>query len=766
MLPLLLVRYRVIHTMIQLPRCFRRQWSVLALTVGVMAALAGGLPAAAASSPLLKQARAGQFEQVLEQLQTGPDGQRSKQVQALIEDLQRFQSNKQERLAQQRKAYEEALQTVATDLKHDMIEDALVNAINAREVAPDSTALMNDDDIEAAVRRGEQAAKDAVANEQWVEALSHYRLLDTLFEKQGRYREPLERVRRHVRVLQMYAPEVLQQLQDAYAKRQEEAAAATQPDEQNADAKGEEQADAEGDALDDDPAANLNFTSWKKRLNGVRPTMLRQALRYAARQHVSGKNYVPLMRGAVHGLEVLLETESLAKTFPVFDNKADLKAFRRHLTDLTLQLNKPGASLNYHEATSMVDGLLAMNRQTLDLPTRVVVYELTDGAMSRLDDFSSVIWPEDLSQFSRSTKGNFTGVGIQITRRDGELVVVTPLPNTPAYQAGIRAGDVIATVDGEDASQWSLNRAVNEITGPEGSEVTLGIDREGKKELLKFDIKRAEIEIESVRGWRHTPDGDWDYWIDESAGIGYVRLSQFIPQTAGDLDKAVNKLQQSGQINGLILDLRYNPGGLLSSAVDVADRFLKDGAIVSTVDGQGNRNTKSSAKQRDTYSRFPVVVLVNDASASASEIVSGALQDHGRALVIGQRTFGKGSVQDLYPLVRRQAYLKLTTQYYALPDGKIIHRQPGDQTWGIEPDLTVPMTNEQRTDAMEMRQKADVLRQKNAKPKPETERVEASQLLVEGVDPQLDSALLYLKTRLVADDLAIAQGPNRDQATQ
>jgi carboxyl-terminal processing protease len=347
-------------------------------------------------------------------------------------------------------------------------------------------------------------------------------------------------------------------------------------------------------------------------------------------------------------------------------------------------------------------------------------------------------------------------VGIQISRRDGELVVVTPLPETPAYQAGIRAGDIIAEVDGEDASRWSLQRAVREITGPKGSVVTLSIKRTGVKELIDFDIERAQIEIETIRGWRHQKNGDWSYWLDKNAGIGYIRMSQFMKQTAKDLDKAVARMQKQQPIEGLILDLRYNPGGLLSAAEDVADRFIEEGAIVSTVDAAGNRNTKHSATKRGTYKPFPVVVLVNDASASASEIVAGALQSYDRAFVIGSRSFGKGSVQDLFPLVRRKAYLKLTTQYYMLPDGRIIHRKPGDETWGIEPDLSMPMTNEQRSDAMEMRQDADVVKQKNAKGQ-NAKRTNPAKLLNEGVDPQLEAALLYMQTRLVVDDVAIAK---------
>jgi carboxyl-terminal processing protease len=748
----------------------------------------------AANTPLVQQARAGQFEKVLDRLNQGLQGQRSPAVTSLIDDLKRFKSNKAARLEAQRDAFEEAQADIKTNLEEDDIESAMMGAIEAKQVAPEPWKTLDQADANTrqAVERSEKAAKQAMGQEQWVEALSHYRLLDTLFEKRGKYREPLDRVRRHVRVLRLYAPEVLQDLQEAYADRQSD-------DDQQDGEDGEGEAEDES-LIEDNPAGDIDFTRWEKRLRGVRPTMLRQTLRYAEREHISGEGYVPLMEGAVHGLEVLVNTEQLAETFPSLGKQKPVKRFRQHLEDVQARLDRDQDDLNYHETTSIIDGILAMNRQTIDVPTRVLVYEMTDGATSRLDDFSSVIWPEDLSQFNRSIEGDFTGVGIQISRRDGELIVVTPLPNTPAYQAGIRAGDVISEVDGEDASRWSLNRAVREITGPKGSVVTLGIERTGHKELLQFDIERAEIEIESVRGWRHKKDGTWDFWIDEAGGIGYIRMSQFIKQTSGELDKAVEKMQRQRSLNGLILDLRRNPGGLLSSAQEVADRFIEKGPIVSTVDAQGNRNKQHSASKRGTYDPFPVVVLINDASASASEIVAGALQAYDRALIVGSRSFGKGSVQDLFPLVRRKAYLKLTTQYYMLPDGRVIHRKPGDEKWGVEPDLELKMTFEQRSEAAEMRQDADIMRQPgvdgddqapgaadnddaakqgtdgedandgaaagnaNADDANQRKRVDPRKLLTEGVDPQLEAALLYLKTRLIADDVAIAQGAPQEAA--
>jgi len=734
----------------------------LTLLVAGSATPAPAQDADTASPSLLQHAKAGQFDKILERLDQSIDGEGSPRLRSFLDDLKRFKANKAERMDSQRSAYKDARERIEENLAEDDLVAALVGAIEARQVAPERWQQLSEADkhTRQAIERSEQAARDAMGQERWVEALNYYQLLNSLFDKRDAYREPLDRVRRHIRVLQLYAPEALRDLRDAYTERNED-------DDEKSDGDGEDdetQADG-GPGIDDEPTTDIDFTDWQKRLKGVQPTMLRQAARYAAREHVSGQGYDKLLKGAVHGLEVLIDTDQLTRTFPSLKNIADRNRFRDHLSDVRDRLDSSD-DMQDRDAASVIDGILNINRQTIDLPDRVIVFEMSDGLASQLDDFSAIIWPEDLEQFNRSIEGDFTGVGIQITRRDGNLVVVTPLPDTPAYNAGIRAGDVIKEVNGEDASRWSLNRAVREITGPAGSEVTLGVQRDSKQDLLRFAIERAEIEIETVRGWRQTQNNAWDYWIDKPSGIGYIRLSQFMKQTDKELDKAVSQLQNQQTIDGLILDLRYNPGGLLSAAEKVADRFIDQGSIVSTVDAEGNRNTQHRATQRDTYPDFPVVVLINEGSASASEIVAGALQDYDRAFVVGSRTFGKGSVQDVYPLVRRKAYLKLTTQYYMLPDGRIIHRKPGDETWGIEPDLSIPMTSEQRYEAQETRQKADVVEQADADRPAQTQPVEASQLLEEGIDPQLEAALLYLKTRLIADDVAIAQRPGNDATKQ
>lgn len=667
----------------------------------------------------------GDFDGVLSVLQARAD-QSNPDVVALTSDVRRYQQHVADAEADRRQAYTEALGEVVKHFDEVKIEDALIAAIDAHSLAADKEALLTNPTVIRVVVEAKRRAGAAETEGDWVEALNLYRELDLLFEDQGTYRETARRVAKHVRVLQLYAPTKLQELYRAYAAQ-----------------RGDEQ------------PPQVEPESWRQKLEGIELPMLRQALAQSARRHVSNDGYLPLMRGAVRSLNIMLHTDALADEFPAFADPDKLTVFQDYLDRLAAQLEEPGKRLNYLDTWSIIERIGNTNRDTLNLPEQVIVYELTEGATETLDDFSAVIWPQDRQAFARSTQGKFIGVGIQI-RRNTKLTVVSPLPNTPAQKAGVKAGDIIATVDGKSTDTWGIDRAVREITGEAGTTVTLGIQRSGVEDLLEVPIKREEIPIESILGWQRTDDGQWDFWLDKSAGIGYVRLTQFLPQTAADLDAAVAQLTDDRNFHGLILDLRFNPGGLLGSAIDVADRFIADGTIVSTVSADGKTNDQTKAQRRVTYPRFPVVVLINQGSASASEIVSGALQDYGRAYIVGMRSYGKGSVQDLFPLDHGDAYLKLTTQYYMLPRGRIIHRKPDAAEWGIDPDLRIEMTDRQVADALQLRQDLDVIR--DAPPaEGEDQPATADALIDDGVDLQLEAAMLLLKTQFLADNIALAR---------
>lgn len=675
-------------------------------------------------------AEQGRFDQVLTTLQSQASVPPDPRLASLQSDLERYQQHEAERATKRQLAYHEALQKMAEKLQQEDYEEALLQAIDAHGLAADPALMLADPITQELVTTTEKVAEQAVAENDWIEALNLYRALDLLYNDLATYRADVQRASRHLRVLRLYAPDVLEGMLVERAR-----------------ARGDEEEDR----------LHIGDETWEEKLELIDQSMLRQSLAHAARRHVSNTGYDPLLDGAIDALMTLAKTKGLEGTFPGLGDEAKASRFCDELVKLRAQVQQHTGPFNYFDAASVVDKIIALNGKTVELPERVIIYELTEGSTSRLDDFSAVIWPRLKKNFNRNTQGKFYGVGIQISIRDDRLVVVSPLEDTPASKAGIHAGDIIVTVDDKDTSIWTLDQAVREITGPEGTKVTLGIRRVGEREVLDFDLTRAEIVIESIRGWQRRPAGGWSYMLDPELKIGYVRLTQFIPQTAVDLDRAINQLiEQEGGLEGLILDLRFNPGGLLSAAVEVVDRFIPTGAIVSTVGSSGERTSQFRAKEHRTHKTFPMVVLINEGSASASEIVAGALQDHQRANVVGTRSFGKGSVQDLFPLDGGRAYLKLTTQYYALPNGRIIHRVPDAVEWGIEPNLTIKMSTQQVADAIEFRQEVDVLRTDEEIEQLEAPVPTAGNIIEGGLDPQLEASLLLLKTKLLAQDVALA----------
>lgn len=291
------------------------------------------------------------------------------------------------------------------------------------------------------------------------------------------------------------------------------------------------------------------------------------------------------------------------------------------------------------------------------------------GMLSELDPHSSYLAPDDFDDLQVSTQGEFGGLGIEITMDKDAVVIVTPYDDTPASQAGLKAGDTILAIDEESVKGWSLDEVAKRLRGEQGSNVKLSILPLDAKSPRTLTLTRDIIKVQSVRHKELRP------------GIGYLRISQFQAKTARDTKAALEALQQKAPLKGLILDLRNNPGGVLSGAVQVADLFLESGLIVYT-QGRHEERLNYNASSGGIFLDTPMVVLVNGGSASASEIVAGALQDHGRAVLVGQRTFGKGSVQSVLPLTGDSA-LKLTTARYYTPKGRSI------QADGIHPDIIV-----------------------------------------------------------------------------
>ena len=317
----------------------------------------------------------------------------------------------------------------------------------------------------------------------------------------------------------------------------------------------------------------------------------------------------------------------------------------------------------YNEVSRLNKVLSEVNRKYVE---DVNPTELTDAALNGirniLDPHTTVFSPKDYESLKVSMEGKFGGVGITISLRDNILTVISPLSGTPAFRLGIRAGDRIRKIDGKDTKGLSLDEAVNKLRGKIGTDVTVSIEREGVPDLMDFTITRAEIIVHAV-----------PYYGMVTKDIGYIKLATFSDKTTSDVENALKVLQKRG-MKKIILDMRYNPGGLLNQAIEISELFLKQGNLIVSTRGRTQKTESHARRNGIVKPDVPMVVLLNQGSASAAEIVSGALQDWDRALIIGKTSFGKGSVQTIFPLDNQGNALKLTTAFYYLPFGRCINK--------------------------------------------------------------------------------------------
>jgi carboxyl-terminal processing protease len=379
------------------------------------------------------------------------------------------------------------------------------------------------------------------------------------------------------------------------------------------------------------------------------------------------------------------------------------------LFGLAVSYSAPGPEENkkYERMRLLVDVLDEVEKNFVhpldDDQMRTLVEDMINGGLARLDPYSSYINSKKLREFNKHSKGKFGGVGIQIhaDRQTGLLTVISPIVGTPAYEAGVQAGDVIFKIDGQSTENLTLEEAVDKITGEKGQPIVLTVLHKGAREPVDLRMVRDVIEVESVLGDQRKPDNlrDWEYMYDKKNRIAYIRLVAFNENSATELRSVVERLDQQG-VRGVILDMRYNPGGLLTAAVAVSNLFLPEGSRIVSIRGRNRRETVYNARKEWTVlpsaREVPMAVLINHSSASASEIVAAALADNGRAVVIGERSFGKGSVQNVIDLEGHTSVLKLTTATYWRPNGKNIHRldsKKDSDEWGVKPtapDSTTP----------------------------------------------------------------------------
>jgi carboxyl-terminal processing protease len=628
------------------------------------------------------------------------------------------------------------------------LADAVRSAVEMQVLTVDEAEFMAAPRIRRLIENAEAAAQRAESEGEWMLSNELYAMLGALLEDEGAYREDINRLGQRLAMIRLYAPK---KFRDLVAEHR----------------------DRHGD--DAPPPYNPYGDSFEEKLEPITARAVERSLQHAAFKHVdmaSQGAMGPMLVSGLTAVETLVTTGELAEVLPgLTDERAReefLRFVRSQRTKIRDRMDDPRRGVGLSELDGTIDQLLSTNRFTIDLSQQALLHEFGNGAMQALDDYSAIIWPDEIKRFQRSTRGEFVGVGIQIEMDDMQNIrVVTPLEGTPAQRAGIQTGDLIKKVDGHSTVGFTLDQAVEVITGPKNTSVTLTVERgedEDKREI-DFTLERKRIELPTVRGWHKTGAGDdvdaWDWFVDEGSGIGYIRITSFSNNTTDRFDEAVRQMRREG-LSGLILDLRFNPGGLLDEAVSIANRFVPEGVIVKTEDAAGSVRSREFAR-RLPKSRMlddiPVAVLINEGSASASEIVSGAIQAEARAsdeldaTIIGKRTFGKGSVQNVFSL-DQSAMMKLTTQYYKLRGDRIIHRRPGASAWGIEPDIEVEMLPDQILEAAKIRRDADVLAiDERGNIIPDPDRPDPDKLLDVGVDLQLQTALVLLQSQIQTGEM-------------
>jgi carboxyl-terminal processing protease len=359
------------------------------------------------------------------------------------------------------------------------------------------------------------------------------------------------------------------------------------------------------------------------------------------------------------------------------------------------------------------DPIIVVRRVLLDKyveePDEEAMQQTMIEAMVRSleDPYTIYVPPARAAEFNKDLRGTYVGIGAEVSVRDDYLTIVTPLEDSPALEAGVRAGDLVLDIEGESLHQRPIDEWINLLLGEAGTPVTIGVRHlDGTEESIT--IVRQRIITPTVKGVRRIGEM-WDHWLDPELGVGYVRLTQFTNTSVADLRDVLNRLQAEG-LRGLVLDLRRNPGGELAVAIQTADLFLRSGVIVS-VKSRQDRALSWYAQPEGTLPDFPMVVLINGESASASEIVAGALQENGRARVLGTRTYGKGSVQEVHELPYERGILKLTSGHYYLGSGRNLARRDDSIVWGVDPDpgFVVPMSDPEFVEMIRARQQFEVI---------------------------------------------------------
>jgi len=533
------------------------------------------------------------------------------------------------------------------------------DAAKAFRYADSEDTFRDESWLTALVDQSLVAAGEYEEADKWIPAATIYARLGDMFPHNAEYRDALKRCQAHIRIDLTYTP--------------------------NAE--------------------------WGVEVKDIVPEMAVDAFQKIQTDHLRA---VSFQKMAIKGLEQVLRLvkASPVEVFETFKDKESVEEFSDRAT-IHLERAQDNDEATVDDLTDALAAVLRINHETKLLPEEVVVYEFVQGALQPLDRFSDMIWPSTIDEFHKHTQGKFCGVGIQIRKAPGEpILVISPLKGSPAYEAGVRPGDLITKINGESANGYTITHAVREITGRPGTTVRLTFKR--NNEEFDLELERREIIISTIKGTERVHGEEWNFMLDPELKIGYARMTNFTDETIDELEEVITRLVEEKHMRGFIFDLRGNPGGPLKAAIDVAKLFLADRKEIVSTKGRRGEPWRQTSDEEAPFSDFPMIVLINPSSASASEIVAGALQVHKRALIVGERSFGKGSVQQVFPVTNsRNAYLKLTTSHYYLPNGRCLHRDEDSTTWGVDPDVEVKLVPQEEFKIRELQLRADIRKGKD-----------------------------------------------------
>ena len=517
----------------------------------------------------------------------------------------------------------------------------------------------------------------------------------------------------------------------------------------------------------DDP--NSPEKNWRTMRADVSIEVIEQGFNKIQNDYVANPDQKKMLLSAIEHIYFLSRIDKLSETFPRLEDEKPRALYQKDLAALTaevLQLSSEAVTTSV--MSNYLVKILRINDTTLGFPKEVILSEYSEGACAVLDQYSHFVWPSNVKSFQKELTKEFSGVGILIQMDKGRLTVGSLLEGSPAGKAGLDAADIIIAVDNESIAdedgkcKISMSAAVDRIVGERGTEVVLSVMRDDNTDPIDFIVIRDKIAPAGVEGLCRDENGHWQYFLDEKSTMAYIALDSFVGNTAQELFTLLNQLNIQG-MKGLVLDLRNNGGGYLNAAIAIVDMFINNGAIVSRKSPRYPYSTPTMAQARNDVIvdiDMPIIVMVNGSSASASEIVSGALKDHNRALIVGSQTFGKGSVQTVQQLIPTRAQMKITGEYYYLPSGRCVHRDPKDKLnkdFGVLPNVDVQLTMDQMIKLLKTQRDGAVLRAKRERP---TEpKVYSAQDILD-VDPQLFIAKLCMQAKIEVHVRHLVTGPN------